>query len=142
MANKKRKLKASLLSAITLFLVTNTAHARKTDMEDPPVAAWGCKLDEAARTTAIRHAAAAINWKVRKQEPGQITLRFRKNNRHVLDVIVKHDESSFDVDYKRSEQLNYDASGEIPQIHPNANVWMASLRETIKQVLASDCPAL
>jgi hypothetical protein len=91
----------------------------------------------------ITAAAGDKGWRIIGEAPGVLTaLLVRRSHKAV--VTIGYDESSFWIDYKDSNNLNYNPKdlmgmgrhrGRIvtkgPRIHPNYNLWVAALADRI-----------
>ena len=72
---------------------------------------------------------ARHNWTVAKDESGQLTLKYNKQNKHEVVVDVSYDLSGFQIRYVSSVNMKHDsATGEI---HPFYNKWVANLSQAI-----------
>ena len=127
----KQHIRIGLLSII---LASAPALARQDQMIDVPFrdlrAATGTDLTARQVEGAIRDGARANRWNVVSTEPGKIVLRLAVRS-HQADVTVKYDEHGFDIDYLSCVNLNYETKRGYAYIHPNYNVWVGRLADSI-----------
>ncbi|MDR2100665.1 MAG: hypothetical protein LBP40_07570 [Campylobacteraceae bacterium] len=87
----------------------------------------GKKLTQAQVEKAILQAGSQRGWVMKKIKNGVIsaTLYARK---HMALVEISYTDSSYNIVYKNSENLNYDGSN----IHKNYNSWVRNLDNSIQ----------
>jgi len=95
------------------------------------------------RVAAINAAAKDKGWRVVDEAPGVVTVILLRRS-HEAVVTIGYDKLKFWIDYKDSENLNYNPNDLIrrtrgkprvvttgPRIHPNYNIWVAALANQI-----------
>lgn len=84
--------------------------------------------------TAIMRAGAGRGWRMNPQDEGHIlaTLEVRD---HMAQVDIYYDESSYDIVYRDSVNLDYNP--DEGTIHPNYNGWIENLELDIHNNLAA-----
>lgn len=121
---------------IALFTVTAVAACARMapvyNVNDMPVMANkpSLSMDEVGR--AIIVAGSGLGWQMRSVKPGLMlgTLHLRE---HTAVVDIKYDTKAYSINYKNSENLNYDGQ----MIHKNYNGWVQNLDHAIKVQLST-----
>ncbi|MCF6224879.1 MAG: hypothetical protein L3J22_01055 [Xanthomonadales bacterium] len=128
----------SSLIAGLFFAQDATARGAKP-MIDPERVSFKCDLDSKQIRHAITVAMTVLGWTATYTDDGvkgNIVVR----GKHTLNVLVKYDPESFDVNYTSSDNLKYKLKKGRPYIHANASSWMDNLKNGISaQLLSMDC---
>lgn len=122
--------------AIALFAATALAACARTapvyNVTGMPVTASkpNPTLDEVSK--AIIRAGAGLGWQMAPVKPGEMvgTLHLRD---HVAVVDITYDTKTYNINYKNSDNLNYDGQN----IHKNYNGWIQNLDRAIKVQLST-----
>lgn len=89
--------------------------------------------------SAIRKAFFARDWRAKdlgaNEMQGSHTKSGRKGVEHKAIVLVKYDNKTVKIQYKNSEELNYDA--ETKKIHSSYNKWVKNLEKDIRANLGA-----
>lgn len=89
--------------------------------------------------SAIRKAFFARDWRAKdlgaNEMLGTHTKSSRKGADHKAVVLVKYDNKTIKIQYKESEELNYDA--ETKKIHGTYNKWVKNLEKDIRANLGA-----
>lgn len=121
---------ALAVSALTLSACARTGPVR--NVSDAPIAASEDLTQKDIRTAIIR-AGSSRGWRMDPQSEGHI-LAVLNIRDHVAKVDIYYNESSYDIVYRDSENLNYDSEKET--IHSNYNGWIQNLELDINNYLA------
>ena len=87
---------------------------------------------------AVRKAFFDKGWEAREIGPGHLQgkhSKVGKDKTHVAVVDVRFDAKSVRINYKHSEELNYDAAAGV--IHKTYNNWVKNLERNIRANLGS-----
>jgi hypothetical protein len=84
------------------------------------------------RQTIVR-AIGETQWTATPAQGGKIVATLEVRHKHTLIVEIPYSAESYSIHYKDSVNLNHgrDEDG-VEVIHPNANKWMANLKEAIR----------
>lgn len=88
---------------------------------------------------AIWLALIGRTWNPVDKGGGLIEAKVVVRGRHTLVVDIKYDTKSVLIRYKSSDNLKYHVSGGVPQIHKNANSWMANIANDTRNQLLTSC---
>ena len=115
-----------VLILISLFLI-GCRTSPVLNINDAPVNSSTATLEDV--TNGIIRAGNGLGWQMRKQQPGHIvgTLHLRT---HMAEVDITYDTRTYNINYKNSTNLNYNADKNI--IHSNYNGWIQNLDNAIK----------
>lgn len=91
---------------------------------------------------AVKRGVASSTWQIVGEAPGSATAVLRIRS-HMAKVVIRYDESDYQIDYSDSLNLNFRPNGlrrtgprsrviEGPSIHPNYNVWVRELASGIE----------
>ncbi|MEM7057561.1 MAG: hypothetical protein AAF557_08225 [Pseudomonadota bacterium] len=80
---------------------------------------------------AIIRAGTRRNWQFEELSPGHLLGKVNVRNKHFATVDVTFDTEAFSINYKSSQNLNYNA--DTKSIHPNYNKWIQNLQNDIQQ---------
>lgn len=80
---------------------------------------------------AIIRAGTRRNWQFEELAPGHLLGKVNVRNKHFATVDVTFDTEAFSINYKSSQNLNYDAG--TKSIHPNYNKWVQNLQNDIQK---------
>jgi len=122
----------TIVCALALSLSLGLAQARSAEPLIEPsrvvlVSGQDRSLDQLKQ--AIVRGGARHNWTLAKEEPGKLTLKYNKQNKHEVVVEVSYDLEGFQIRYVSSVNMKHDsATGEI---HPFYNKWVANLSQAI-----------
>ncbi len=125
-------MKKTMVCALALSLSVGLAQARSTEPLIEPsrvllVSSQDRSLDQIKQ--AIVRGGARHNWTLAKDEPGKLTLKYNKQNKHEVVVDVSYDQQGFQIRYVSSLNMKHDsATGEI---HPFYNRWVSNLSQAI-----------
>lgn len=115
--------------------------AREAALVDPPYkdlrSASSITLTPAHIEEAIRYGAVTREWTVLSSDAERVQLRLNLRS-HSVDVAVRYDDHGFDIDYVSSQNLEYQIKDGQALIHPNYNVWISRLSDTIAVAPALD----
>jgi hypothetical protein len=78
---------------------------------------------------AIKEAGARRGWIMETAKPGHIVAVVRVRH-HMAQVDILFDRQKFSINYRNSENLNYNAANNT--IHRNYNNWVTNLRNDIQ----------
>lgn len=121
------------------FVASNPALAARTaEIYEPEIEVpAGKNLSDVK--SAIRKAFFARDWRAKdisaNQMQGSHTKSGRKGVEHKAVVLVKYDSKTIKIQYKESEELNYDA--EAKKIHGTYNKWVKNLEKDIRANLGA-----
>ena len=82
-------------------------------------------------TTGIVRAGALRDWRMTEIAPGHLVAEIEVRGRHRAAADVFFDTRVFSIQYRYSENLNFDARRGL--IHPNYNEWVMNLRSDIQR---------
>lgn len=117
-----------LAITLAIALVAGCRTAPVYNIEQAPVvASTDGQLSADQVKKAIVRAGGGLGWVMKDAGSNRLegTLRAR---RHMAKIDVEYSPKSYSIQYKDSEQLNYDGS----QIHPNYNGWIQRLQQRIQ----------
>jgi hypothetical protein len=119
--------------ALCLLMVALMAGCRTAPVMDMGPTAIGVNATQEQVKKAILRAAAGLGWSIKEEGPGLLlgTLVLRT---HVAVVEIPYSTKSFSIQYKESQNLNYDETNKT--IHSNYMGWIKNLHEAINQQLA------
>jgi len=100
----------------------------------PAVSERKLSLDEVR--AAIIRGASSRGWTIESQSPGLITANIMVRNKHSATVDIHYTETSFDIKYRDSFNLNYNPK--TGTIHPNYDRWVNYLSESIRREMHND----
>ncbi len=114
-----------LVLAMALFTGCRTSPIRNYDSQVSTTSSVA--LDKVAKE--IIAAGAGLGWQMKKVKDGEIvgTLFLRK---HMAQVTIPYTTKSYQIIYKTSTELNYNA--ENKSIHSNYNGWVQNLNNAIQ----------
>jgi len=92
-------------------------------------------LTETVMAERIRTAGAGKGWRVESEAPGRMTLRTIVGGKHMVWVDVTYTTSGYTFRYVDSAQMRYRPDTKV--IHPNYNLWIRQLAETINAALGA-----
>ena len=80
----------------------------------------------------IKSAGRSLGWEMKDQAEGKIRGRLTvSGGKHKASVVITYNTDTFNITYVDSTNLRYRADEKT--IHPNYNVWVKKLEETIKK---------
>ncbi len=82
-------------------------------------------------TTGIVRVGALRDWRMTEIAPGHLVAEIEVRGRHRAAADIFFDTRVFSIQYRYSENLNFDARRGL--IHPNYNQWVMSLRSGIQR---------
>lgn len=119
---------------LALALCTGTAMARQAELVDQAkvlLLTDGAPLTIQQVRARIAGAAQSIGWQAVKDETGRMELMYDKAGKHQVTIEVLYDGAGFDINYLKSNNLNYEERDGQRQIHPNYNRWIRNLSKQI-----------
>lgn len=125
----KKYIKVIALALVVVFSVTGCRSAKMYDVPEQEVLK---KVSQNDMYKAIIRAAAQRGWDARKVKDGVVDATYSKREFSVT-VTVTYTANSYDINYKDSDGLKYDA--EAQTIHKNYNSWVKNLQESINREL-------
>lgn len=148
-----------LALVLVLMAMPSMTHATARLENIPPQphgAPAGSSL-ESIRDSVIQGAAEA-GWHALTTAPGEVTVSTEVRSKHEATVSIRFDESTFQIDYVDSVNLDYDPDGGLraigrqrnrpripvpdpgPRIHKNYNIWVQSLAERVARRIVNPLP--
>jgi len=121
----------------SLSLVVNTVEAR--ELVDPAPVKLSCKLNQAKMKQGILAGLIGRGWSVVNSRPGRIVARIVVRGKHTLAVTINYSSSSYDIDYKSSDNLKYKMRNGVAYIHKNANSWIQNINNDVRSQLLVLC---
>lgn len=119
---------------LALALCSGAAMARQADLIDHQkilLLTDGTPLTEQQVRGRIVNAAHNIGWQPTKDEPGHMELMYDKAGKHQVYIEVNYDAAGFDINYLRSNNLDYEERDGQRKIHPAYNRWIKNLNKQI-----------
>ncbi|HEY4372744.1 MAG TPA: hypothetical protein VGN52_12530 [Burkholderiales bacterium] len=98
---------------------------------DQPITA-GKSLKHDQVRAAIARGAARYGWKVRDEGPNTVVATIDLRTHHA-EVTIKYDARHYSIEYKNSNNLNYDGTN----IHHAYNGWVHNLQSAINAELSA-----
>lgn len=140
---KSKTISATAISFVVLFgflLTTTNVFARSAKpLVEPPKGSWGCALAEQQVKKGITTGMISLNWvpdyRTDEQVFGELVVR----SKHTLRIRVEYGNSDIQIHYVSSDNLKYKRTDGNEYIHPNANVWMSDLNNSILRILSAEC---
>jgi len=128
-----RKLqRLAILGGVLLFVACTAAPIVNVQNSPVNVSKSNPTLEDVSK--AIVRAGVGLGWQMTPQKPGLMQGRLALRE-HVAVVDIKYDRKSYSIDYKDSNNLNYDASQQ--KIHRNYNGWIQRLDNAIQAQLSA-----
>ena len=128
-----RKLqRLAILGGVLLFVACTAAPIMNVQNSPVNVSKSNPTLEDVSK--AIVRAGVGLGWQMTPQKPGLMQGRLALRE-HVAVVDIKYDRKSYSIDYKDSNNLNYDASQQ--KIHRNYNGWIQRLDNAIQAQLSA-----
>lgn len=125
--------------AITI-LAGLSATAQAAKLVDPPVSQWGCELSSSRVQQGITAGLIGRGWVLSADDKnGNMVAQVIVRGKHTLAVDIIYTDSSFDINYKSSDNLKYKIKNDVPYIHRNANSWMDNIQLDITAQLHALC---
>jgi len=123
---KNNLIKALFIFALTLFGAS--AHAAK--LVDPPSAEWSCELSDERVLQGITAGLIGRGWVITSNDKnGNLVAQVIVRGKHTLVVDIAYTTTSFDINYKSSDNLKYKVKSDgVAYIHRNANSWMDNIQ--------------
>jgi len=138
---KKSLLVSGVTLAVSMLAFQNPAQARSAELKDPEAMEFDCKLNMKQAEKAVRSGLRARQWTHKTKKPGHLEGRIVVRGKHTLRVDIHYTGTSFDVNYKDSDNLNYKVKDDgTRRLHPNGNSWMDNLANDIKHNAYLMCP--
>ena len=127
------------LSVFALTLFGASAHAAK--LVDPPSAEWGCELSNERVLQGITAGLIGRGWVLSSNDKnGNLVAQVIVRGKHTLVVDITYTTTSFDIDYKSSDNLKYKVKSDgVAYIHRNANSWMDNIQTDFSAQLLALC---
>lgn len=117
-----------LALAVGMVPVLNAA-----PLEDIPESQLLCELSDERMLIGITAGLSARGWIITENDNnGNLVAQVVVRNKHTLIVDIAYTNSSFDINYRDSDNLSYRVrrNGDIT-IHRNANSWMRNIQQDI-----------
>ncbi len=112
--------------AMALLLVAGCTSRPIYNVEGAPVVTSGKPATMQDVQGAIVRAGNTLGWKMTPAEPGLVVGRLDLRT-HTAIVNIRYDAKSYSINYKESNNLNYDGKS----IHRNYNGWVHNLQNAI-----------
>ena len=129
MINVVRGLMIVTLVAVAGCRVGTIQNMNNVTFAQPATNTASLSLDEYKK--AIIRAGSFRGWTFEDVAPGHMIGKVNVRNKHFATVDVTFDTEQFSINYKSSQNLNYNA--DTKEIHPNYNKWVQNLRNDIQQ---------
>ena len=91
----------------------------------------GQPLSLDAMRKAILYGGLTRRWTAVGERPGVLVLQ-ASNGGHIVVVEVSYDARTYDIRYKSSVEMSYEANDGKPVIHPKYNQWVNDLSTAIR----------
>ena len=138
---RKTLLLTGMALAVIMLALQSPAQARSAVLTDPEVMEFDCKLAMKQAEKAVRSGLRSRQWTHKTKKPGHLEGCVVVRGKHTLWVDIHYTGTSFDVNYKDSDNLNYKVKDDgTRRLHPNANSWMDNLAQDIKHNGYLLCP--
>lgn len=124
----KTKLAAALICSV--LLAACAAQPIYSVPDQPITTSKSLKHDEVR--AAIGRGAARYGWKVRDEGPNTVVATIDLRTHHA-EVTIKYDTRNYSIEYKDSNNLNYDGA----HIHHAYNGWIHNLQKGINAELSA-----
>lgn len=121
-----------LLLSLCLVLITGCRTIPVQNVINSPVTVINTNYKLANVEKAIIRAGISLGWQMQKADAGHI-VGILKLRSHIAEVDITYGKESYNINYKRSENLRYDGVG----IHPKYNQWIRNLDKHIRTNLSS-----
>ena len=95
----------------------------------PATSTQSLSLEDTKR--AIITGGSFRGWTFEDVGPGQLVGKVNVRNKHFATVDITFDTETFSINYKSSQNLNYNADRK--EIHPNYNNWVQNLQQDIQK---------
>lgn len=127
---------------VNMLVLQSSAHAaRRAVLIDPEIMEYGCKLSMTQAENVIKAGLRAREWTYKLKKRGHIEGRILVRGKHTLWVDISYTQRTFDINYKDSDNLNYQVKDDGTRyLHPNANSWMTNLESSILNNAYDICP--
>ena len=125
-------LKVIVPGALALILIACGGGHQIRNVENAPINVSSTNYDLSDVTKAIQRAGSGLGWQMKEETPGHIvgTLYIRS---HMARVDITYTLDDYNVNYKDSNNLHYDATNNT--IHRNYNGWIQNLTNAINAQL-------
>ena len=121
---------------LLLFLAASPAHAGKHDpiyVPQPIQVPAGKGAGDVKNV--IKKALFEKNWEVREIGSGHIQGKYTKSGKHTAVIDIKYDAKTVSINYKDSENLNYNKDNNT--IHGTYNNWVRNVEKNIRSGLGA-----
>ena len=129
MINIVRGLLVISLIAVAGCRAGNIYNANGVAFAKPATASASLSLADYKK--AIIRAGSFRGWTFEEASPGHLIGKVNVRNKHFATVDVTFDTTAFSINYKSSQNLNYNADRK--EIHPNYNKWVQNLQADIQK---------
>jgi len=129
----------SLAVVLGATMFVGSAQAARTLKVETAATTWGCKLAEDKVKQGLRMALIGRSWTVKNKGPGKLEGSINVRNKHKLSVDISYNSSSFTINYKGSENLNYEKRDDGIYIHKNGVSWIGNVRNDAVSHLSGMC---
>lgn len=131
-----RQMKHLLLAGgIALALASSPVLAGTSSMLPVPHVVLHSSTEKPLSNESVRNiivfGSRVHEWQVVAEQPGKITLKYVKSSSTSVTLDVSYTSSGYDIAYVDSTGMAYRKEGDVVEIHPSYNRWMANLVEAI-----------
>ncbi len=127
-------LRAVLIICFITLSLALVACARTAPVNNVSAAPVNAEVSQQDVRRAIIRAGSRRGWRMREEGSGHLVGRLELRD-HVAEVDIFYDADSYDIEYRSSEELNYDP--DAGTIHSNYNGWIQNLdRDIQNEILA------
>ena len=96
---------------------------------------------EAEVRSAIVAGGSQLGWVVAGEKPGELTLRYNKQDRHEVTIKVTYDAAGYLIRYVDSKNMRFESTSDKGKlIHNNYNRWTANLIKYVGQAYGKPAP--
>ncbi len=122
-------LRAALIASLVAVSLALVACARSAPVNNVTAAPVHADLSQEDVGRAIIRAGSQRGWRMREEGPGHLVARLDVRD-HVAEADIHYDADSYDIEYRSSDNLEYNA--EAGTIHSNYNGWIENLDRDIQ----------
>ena len=128
-------MKAVILALSVLFLAGCTTQPVK-NVDDHTIFNSNSSMTQEHLGKYIQRAAKELGWKIKQNAPGHLIAEIKPRGKHFVAIDIYYDNDSYDIHYKASTNMKYEAEKNV--IHRNYNNWVANLVKRIDQSTFND----
>ena len=127
-----------LIATLAVLAAVSTADA--AELVSVPQADWGCELSDEKIVQGINAGLISKDWVITKRDTkGHLVAEIIVRSKHTLTVDIAYTNTTFQITYKSSEDLNYKIKNGVPEIHTNANRWLKNIQNEMRKQLGALC---